>query len=124
MSPAVLVGVPWLISLSLLTFSDFDYDSDNICFLYFAVGVFVFQLGYLLVASRKQRGSKDLFTAELNINNKLTKLVVIFEVIAMIMYLIFILKYINSNYIFNIFYTLKLGNENGSLNNNGFFCIS
>jgi oligosaccharide repeat unit polymerase len=121
LSPAVLIGLPWIFALILLIPSNFDYDVNSIYFLYFAIGIFVFDIGYLITASKKIRNYKEKSVApDMYINNKLIKLIIIFEVIVMTGYGISLLRYIKSNYLFNIFYTLKSGSADGTLQGSGF----
>lgn len=120
LSPAVLVGLPWLIALILLIPSNFNYDCNSIYYLYFAIGIFAFEIGYIVAISGKIRNRREnSVVPDVYINNKLVKLILIFEAIVMSSYVIFLLIYIRSNYVFNIFYTLKIGSANGTLHRSG-----
>lgn len=53
--PTVLVGVPWLLSMLLLLYSYFEFDINSIFLVYFALGIFIFQIGYIVISLGKVR---------------------------------------------------------------------
>jgi len=121
LSPAVLIGVPWLLSMLLLVFSHFDFDVNSIYFLYFALGIFVFQVGYTITCSKKVRSvEKQYNEADVFVNNSIIKVIMLTELAILIIYGIILANYIRSSYVFNALFTLKIGAANGTIPANVF----
>lgn len=113
MSPAILVKIPWLISLLFLLFTDFDYDSNSFLYLYFVVGLIAFDIGHLLFSMGKKR-PKWTILSENRINHKLIKIIMALEIIVILSYMLSVIYFIRGNFVYNFYYTIKLGSVNGS----------
>lgn len=112
--PTVIIGIPWLISMCLLLFSEFDYDVNSIYFLYFVVGIIVFNIGFFLFSSGKKRVIKGEKTnTDIIVNNHIIRSIIVCELIIILCYSLYLFKYIISNYTYNILFTLKSADFSG-----------
>lgn len=117
-APPVLVGIPWLAAMFLLSISDFHYDNGGFYFLFFVIGIMVFNFGFLVFLIIKSSNSKRVtgFTNYIiQTNNTLFKIIISLEMMTIAACLIYVFLYIKSNYSFNMYYTLKVGKSVGSL---------
>lgn len=117
LSPAFLISLPWLASIGLLLPSNLNYDENSFSFLYIAIGILIFNIGFLLSSlGKKSNRTVDLYKMKISvINLNLIKYIIYIELILLITYSFFLAIYIKNNYIFNVYYTLKLGSANGNL---------
>lgn len=117
LSPAILITLPWLMSLILLIPSSLYYNANSIYFIYFSVGILIFNAGYLITASGKRKNRRNKGAKlEISVNNKLLKFIIILEVIFVLGNALLLLIYTKNNYVFNIYFTLKSGVASGDLN--------
>jgi oligosaccharide repeat unit polymerase len=108
LSPVVLVGIPWLLAMTFLFFTDFNYDLNNLSYLYIAIGVSVFQVGYYVFILNNRMVNRYKYKLEqINIKWKLVKYVQILESLILIKYIIQLIQVFRNEYLYNVLFTLK-----------------
>lgn len=116
LSPAFLIGFPWLISLILLPFTDFNYNKDSYLFLYFVLGIFVFIIGYtfiIIFSSGVKRGN-GFCDVKTKVNIPLVKIIIFIEILVILYELIYSYNNIASAFQYNFYFTLKSSESNSN----------
>jgi oligosaccharide repeat unit polymerase len=115
-SPAVLFNIPWIFSLlGLLGLENF-YKVDDIVFFYIIVGSIIFQFGYGIAAHRTNFNLRYKVPEQQYIPKYFTIIVFMIAEACFLTYLYFyLLEYINSEFITNIYVSIVLGLKSGDL---------
>lgn len=111
--PGFLFCIPWIVFLSCLFLSDYDYDSSSFCYIYFLVGSVLFELGCLIGHKRVKRKERFIVKSErtFHVNYQSLKCIVFAEII-FILYLLY--RYfivIRSSYAGSIYATCILNRD-------------
>ena len=62
MHPGFLFCIPWITFLTLLVFSNYEYDGSSLCYIYLLFGTIVFQLGCFLGIKKIKRKERLINT--------------------------------------------------------------
>ncbi len=107
MHPGFLFCIPWITFLTLLVFSNYEYDGSSLCYIYLLFGTIVFQLGCFLGIKKIKRKERLINTDNqfYFVNFKSLKLIMIAEGLFVLFILFIYLIFMRSHFHINIFLT-------------------
>ncbi len=111
LSPGVVIHIPWLFSLVILSFSGFDFESDNVNFLFYIVGILCFCFGFFVIVQRRRNRLPIIENGPLNVNFLLIKITIIIEAIIIVVYGIYLFRFANNYFSYNLYFSLKMNSS-------------
>ncbi len=105
--PGFLFCVPWIIFLSFLFLSDYDYDSSSFCYIYFFIGTIIFELGCFIGIGHKRVIRKERLLNRSDqiyyVNYQSIKILTFMELIFVLYVLYSYFVFIRSHFTVNVF---------------------
>lgn len=111
--PGFLFCIPWIVFLSLLPLSNYDYDGDSLCYFYFLAGTFVFECG-CFIGLKKIRCKERLTHQNVSayyVNYSVLKLIILTEWIFTLYLMYSYFSLIRSHFTINIFMSYYLNQD-------------
>lgn len=105
--PGFLFCIPWIVFLTLLALSNYDYDGSSLCYIYFLIGTIFFEIGCFLGQRKIKKDERlvDNHNQIYYINYHVIKFIMCIECAFILFLLFYYYSFMRSHFTTNIFLT-------------------